>query len=56
MHFVHLAGLGHVVFTVKGEQDEFPEYHFELPTVNDQVLLVLRNSWTCIDPASGLGL
>ena len=36
---MYLAGLGHVVFTVKSEQDEFPEYELKLPTVNNQVLL-----------------
>ncbi len=36
---MYLAGLGHVVFTVKGEQDEFPEYDLKLPTFNDQILL-----------------
>ncbi|KAL3131903.1 hypothetical protein ABBQ38_007606 [Trebouxia sp. C0009 RCD-2024] len=33
------GGLGHVVFKVTGEQGEFTDYAFELPTFNDQVLL-----------------
>ncbi len=34
-----LADLGHVVFVVKGEQGEFPEYDLKLPTFDERVLL-----------------
>lgn len=35
----HLAVLGKVVFGVTAEQGEFPNFDFELPTSNNEVLL-----------------
>ena len=39
-HFMcHLADLGKVVFGVTAEHSEFPNFEFELATINNEVLL-----------------